>query len=85
MEGTPLLRLFLPRLGFTRYVMQRFRFNGIDREKRPMDAFPQWDSVQSDGLPGRQHQWVLAAGVATVPMPGAQVTKIARAGVGRGL
>ena len=23
MEGTPLLRLFLPRLGFTRYVMQR--------------------------------------------------------------
>ena len=22
MEGTPLLRLFLPRLGFTRYVMQ---------------------------------------------------------------
>ena len=23
MEGTPLLRLFLPRLGFTRYLMQR--------------------------------------------------------------
>ena len=23
MEGTPLLRLFLPRPGFTRYVMQR--------------------------------------------------------------
>ena len=25
MEGTPLLHLFLPRLGFTRYVMQRSR------------------------------------------------------------
>ena len=26
MEGTPLLRLFLPRPGFTRYLMQRSRF-----------------------------------------------------------
>ena len=25
MEGTPLLRLFLPRPGFTRYLMQRSR------------------------------------------------------------
>ena len=39
MEGTPLLRLFLPRLGFTRYVMQRSQEIISARTGTPFPAF----------------------------------------------
>ena len=54
MEGTPLLRLFLPRPGFTRYVVQR---SHINRDLCAKAIAPACRAVQKRLLLVKTHSW----------------------------
>ena len=69
MEGTPLLRLFLPRPGFTRYLMQRSQNNYLPQLAAKTDLFllplaVNGQTRQAPSAPGHHPIYIYGAAIA---------------------